>query len=157
MSCEHRRYPDTALRCGKCDALICPDCMVETPVGARCRECARLYRLPTFRLETRHYLVATLVGLLSALVTGFIWAQVAMVVRFFFTNFVLAYFAGLVIGEVISRSVNRKRGLALGIIAGLATALSYFVAALIPPGFPITLLDLLFLIPGIVVAANRVR
>ena len=157
MSCEHKAYPDTTLRCGKCDKLICPDCMVQTPVGARCRECARIQRLPTFRLEPRHYLIATVVGLFSALIIGFIWATIALVVRFFFTNFVLALLAGTVVGEVISRSVNRKRGIPLAVIAGLSTALSYFVATSVPPGFRITLLDILFLIPGIIVAANRLR
>ena len=30
----------TRLRCAKCEAAICPACMVRTPVGFKCRECA---------------------------------------------------------------------------------------------------------------------
>ena len=157
MNCNHRAYPNTTLRCGKCDKPICPDCMIETPVGARCRECARVQKLPTFRIGTRHYLTATVVGILSAFVTGFIWATIVRWVHFPYANFALAFLAGSVIGEVISRSVNRKRGILLAVIAGLSTALSYLVAVFTPPGFLITLPDLLFLIPGVIVAVNRLR
>ncbi|MCB0882021.1 MAG: rhomboid family intramembrane serine protease [Thermoleophilia bacterium] len=37
------RHPgrETLVRCGSCERPICTDCMVETPVGMRCPECAR--------------------------------------------------------------------------------------------------------------------
>ena len=31
----------TRLRCGRCEAPICPKCTVYTPAGTRCRACAR--------------------------------------------------------------------------------------------------------------------
>ncbi|MDP7111662.1 MAG: FHA domain-containing protein, partial [Myxococcota bacterium] len=36
--------------CSKCDRPICVQCVVPTPVGGRCRECAKLRRLPTYTL-----------------------------------------------------------------------------------------------------------
>ncbi|MDA1297699.1 MAG: hypothetical protein O3B04_06850 [Chloroflexi bacterium] len=40
------RHPGTEsnLRCGRCGDLICPRCMVTSPVGGRCPTCARLGR-----------------------------------------------------------------------------------------------------------------
>lgn len=37
------RHPgrDTNVSCSSCDRPICPDCMISTPVGMRCPECAR--------------------------------------------------------------------------------------------------------------------
>ncbi len=32
------------MRCGRCDDPICPQCMVSSPVGARCPSCARIGR-----------------------------------------------------------------------------------------------------------------
>lgn len=31
----------TRLRCGRCEAPICPKCIVYTPAGTRCRACSR--------------------------------------------------------------------------------------------------------------------
>ena len=56
--------------------------MAETPVGARCRDCARLYKLPTFRVETKHYVIASLVGLGMAVVVGIGWSLVLLSYRF---------------------------------------------------------------------------
>ena len=54
MRCATHPGVETALKCSKCGRPICPKCMVETAVGARCPECARLYRLPTFQINTRY-------------------------------------------------------------------------------------------------------
>ncbi len=37
------RHPKsvTRLRCGRCEAPICPKCTVYTPAGTRCRACAK--------------------------------------------------------------------------------------------------------------------
>ena len=68
MRCEAHPDVETNLRCGKCDKPICPKCMVETPVGARCRECARINKLPTFQISSKQLLLSSCVGLLIAVV-----------------------------------------------------------------------------------------
>ncbi len=157
MKCTSPSHFESTLRCGKCGEPICPRCMVETPVGARCLRCARLYKLPTFRVTGRHYLIATGVGLGMALVTGLIWGIARRLLYFPYLNFLLALGAGSAIGEVISLSVNRKRGTYLAVIAGLAVALSYLTAVLSPWGIAFNLFDLLALGMGIVMAVNRLR
>jgi hypothetical protein len=122
-------HPDveTNLRCGKCGQPICPKCLVQTPVGARCRDCARLYKLPTFRISALYYLRASGTALGMAIVTGLAWGIIGHFLPFYFLNLLLAAAIGYAIGEVVSLSVKRKRGLWLAVIGGLAVAISYVV------------------------------
>jgi hypothetical protein len=62
-----------------------------------------------------------------ALATGILWSFIWRVLFFSLFNIILAAGAGYAVGEVISLSVNRKRGLGLQIIAGVAVFLSYGV------------------------------
>ncbi len=157
MRCATHPEVETNLRCGKCGKLICPKCMVQTPVGARCPDCAQLYKLPTYSVSTRYYLRAIGTGLGVAVVTGIIWGIIGTLVHFFFLNLLLAAGAGYAIGEVVSLSVNRKRGTGLAIVASLAVAISYLVSILSPWGLIFRLFDLLALALGIFVATTRLR
>ena len=143
---------------------------MQTPVGARCPDCAKLYRLPTFRVSTKHYLRAIGTGLGMAVVCGFIWGVVGRFVPFFYLNLLLAPGAGYAIGEVTSLSVNRKRGTGLAVVGGVAVAISYIVSLwFVSFLFGITfqwvfhfglvniIIDLLALALGIFVAVTRLR
>ena len=76
---------------------------------------------------------------------------------FFYLNLVLAAGAGYAVGEVISLSVNRKRGTGLAVIGGCALVVSYLVGLSFPWGFHFGLFDLLALAIGIFVAVTRLR
>ena len=102
--------------------------MVQTPVGARCPDCARLYKLPTYRVSTQYYLRATGTGLGMAIICGLIWGLVGSFVPFLYLNLFLAPGAGYAIGEVVSLSVNRKRGGGLAAVAGVAVVISYLIS-----------------------------
>lgn len=156
MRCATHPEVETNLRCGKCGKPICPKCLVQTPVGARCPDCAKLYKLPTYQVSTKHYLRAAGTGLGMAIACGIVWAVVGLI-RFPFLNFVLAAGAGYAIGEVISRSVNRKRGTSLAVIAGSALVVSYLVSMFLPWGLRFGLFDLLAIALGIYVAVTRLR
>ena len=77
--------------------------------------------------------------------------------RFPFLNLILAAGAGYAIGEVVSLSVNRKRGKGLAVVAGIAVAISYLVSILVPWGLPFSLFDILALALGMFVAVTRLR
>jgi hypothetical protein len=134
--------------------------MVQTPVGARCPDCAKLYKLPTYRVSTRYYLVAAGVALGMAIACGAAWGAIEWVVPSFYISLLLAPGAGYAIGEVVSRSVNRKRGTGLAVIGGVAVAISYaitfFFPDVIPSGFFI-IYHLLALALGIFIAVSRLR
>ena len=164
MKCAFHPDVETNLRCGKCGKPICPKCLVQTLVGARCPDCAKLYKLPTYQVSATYFLRAIGTGAGMAIVGGVIWGVVRGSVPFFYLNFLLAPAVGYAIGEVISLSVNRKRGAILAIIAGVAVALSYMVSILSPWGLSINLVSIMHLILdivalglGIFVAVNRLR
>jgi len=157
MRCATHPEVETSLRCGKCDKPICPKCMVQTQVGARCPDCARLNKLPTYRVSTQYYLRAAGTGLGMAIVCGIVWGIVKGLVPFFYLNLLLAPGVGYAIGEVVSLSVNRKRSTGLAIVAGIAMAISYLVSILCPWGVPFRFFDLLALALGIYVAVTRLR
>ena len=165
MKCATHPDIETNLRCGKCGKPICPKCLVPTPVGARCLDCAKLYRLPTFRVSTKHYLRAVGAGLGMAIVCGITWGTVIGLVPFFYLNLLLAPGVGYAIGEVISLSVNRKRSIGLAIVAGIAMTISFLVTILFfPRGLSFVLSNILYLILGlaalalgIFVAVTRLR
>jgi len=141
--------------------------MVQTPVGARCPACARLYKLPTYRVSAGYHLRAAGTGLGMAIVSGLVWGLINGLVPFFLLNIALGAGVGYAIGEVVGLSVNRKRSRALAATAGLAVVISYLFkvflfAHLLPFGglflnpFRIVL-DLVALALGIYVAVNRLR
>ena len=156
MKCAYHPDVETNLRCGKCGKPICPKDMVQTPVGAKCPDCAKLYKLPTYQVSGRYYLRAVGAGLGMAIVCGILCAALGLI-RFPFLNFVLAAGVGYVIGEVISKAVNRKRGTGLAIIAGGCVVISYFISILSPWGLHFGLFDILALALGVFLAVNRLR
>jgi len=100
-----------------------------------------------------------------AIVCGIAWGVVrAFVSLTFFNlllNLLLAAGVGYAIGEVVSLSVNRKRGTGLAAIGGAALVISYLVSIpfnlFFDFGAGFHLLDLLALALGIFVAVMRLR
>ena len=125
MRCATHPDVETGLRCGKCGKPICPRCMVQTPVGARCRECARVSKIPTYRVSTAYYLRAAGTALGTAVVIGVIWGIIESFLPFRFFTLIIGAGIGYAIGEVVSLSVNRKRGPWLAVIGSLAVVVSY--------------------------------
>ncbi len=153
MYCARHPKVETNLRCGKCGQPICPKCAVQTPVGARCPDCARLTRLPIFQVSIAGYLKAAGVGLGSAAILGVVWGLAVPYLAGF--GYLLALFAGYAIGELISRVVNRKRGIGLQIISGGSTAICYLIA--LSCGLYISLFSLVALAAGIFLTVSRFR
>jgi len=156
MKCATHPNVETNLKCGKCDKPICPKCLVQTPVGARCLDCAGLYKLPTYRVSIQYYLRAVGIGLGMAIVCGIIWGVMGTWMPFYL-DLLLAPAAGYAIGEVISLSVNRKRGTGLAVVGGIAVTISCMFSIFSPWGFSFGLLDLVALALGIFVAVTRLR
>lgn len=137
-----QRHPDTPtnLRCGRCEATICPDCMIYAPVGARCPDCAHSAPLPMFDVSNTDLAKALAVSLSIGIGGG---ALIGFLSPIFFGLLGVAAQAGLgyAIGELVSVSVNRKRGRVLQYVAvcGVGTAFltSLFVSVAIT-GYPLS-------------------
>ena len=161
LRCATHPQVETNLRCGKCGKLICPKCLVQTPVGSRCRDCAKLYKLPTFRISPAYYLRAGGAALGIAVVIGLAWGFVTGLFSFIYLNLILAAGVGYAIGEVTSLAVNRKRGIWLAVIGSIAVIISYLVGIFTfgqVPSIGLSLvLDLAGLALGISTAVSRLR
>lgn len=164
MRCALDPDTETNLTCGKCGQPICPKCLVQTPVGARCPQCAALKRLPVYKVSAIFYVRAIAAGLITAAVLGVIWPFIPLGGFFWFF---IALGIGYAIGEMVSISVNRKRGPGLQAIAGTSMVASYIIRSLIESlvktphlGFVDSFVDvygLIALVIGIIVAVGRLR
>ena len=128
--CARHPTVETYLRCGRCDTPICPRCLVQTPVGARCRECANISRLPTFDVPLSYFLR----GLAAAAVAGFgigiFWAYISgggAGRGLGFLSFFMALAIGWAISEIISLATNRKRGTSLQVCAVAGVLIAFLV------------------------------
>jgi len=160
-------HPDveSELRCGRCEKLICPRCLVYTPAGARCRDCAQLRRPVMYELSTAHYAkaagAALGVGAVVGVVGGLILPPDARVPLF---GLFLALFAGSGIGSVMAEAITRatrgKRGTAVQLIALGGILAAAVVRLLVSGQFNLAAQDVLglfaFGIAG-VVAWGRLR
>jgi hypothetical protein len=162
-------HPDVAtnLRCGKCDKPICPKCLVQTPVGARCQECAGLYKLPTYRVSGPYYVRAAGTALGLAIIIGLVWGFVHYYLGQLgpILSIVAGYGIGYAIAEVTGLAVNRKRGRWLAVVGALAVVIAFGISGLVDFyrfGYLyfkvyLNLYTLLAVVFGIVAAVNRLR
>lgn len=167
MKCAIHSEVETGLACGKCGTPICPKCLVETPVGARCRKCAHVRRLPTYTITPVQYSKAIAAGLGVAIAVGIGWAWLRSTVDILAWSLTVGLILGSVvaygIAEIVSRSVNRKRGLPLQVIACACFVLCYVISWVGISEEALTLflhfdlIDILVVILGVVIAAARLR
>ena len=134
---------------------------MQTPVGSRCRDCAKLYKLPTYRVSLSYYLRAIGAALGMAVVIGLAWGFVTSLLSFIYLNLILAAGIGYAIGEVTGLAVNRKRGTWLAVIGSIAVVICYLVNIFtfgVVPSFGLSLiLDLVGVVLGISAAVARLR
>lgn len=121
-------HPDreTALRCNKCGRYMCVDCAVRSPVGYRCRECARGIEDKFFNASEADYVIIAAVCAALAGTAGAI-AQAANIPLLFML--ILGLPVGGGIAEAALRAVQRRRGRQSPVIAGVATALGGLLGA----------------------------
>lgn len=124
MQCARHPSVETELACGKCGRPICPRCVYHTPVGARCRECANLRRLPQFELSAPFLLrgLGAALGVGAAL--GALWGFVIPFGTGFFFGLLAGLALGYGVGEAVSVATNRKQAPPLQWVAvgGVVTA-----------------------------------
>ena len=159
--CSFHPDVETGLSCGRCGNYICPRCMVQTPVGARCRDCARMSRPPTYDARPTHYIQAILAGLTTGVVIGIIWGALLRALPIasgLIISTMIAIGVGYVVGEVVSIASNRKRTPILSIVAGVGVLTAVLGSGFLYISHP-SLLILRLLIAGIAiyVAVRRVR
>lgn len=153
--CSYHPDVETGLACGKCGTYICPRCMIQTPVGARCRDCAMVTKHPTFDVTPSYYLRASAAGGFVGVVAGLFWGAF---LGWPFLPWLLAIGTGYAVGESISAASNRKRGTGLAVIAGLSVTLAVLSSLVIASWSLVTnVFWLLMVLMAFYTAINRVR
>jgi hypothetical protein len=159
--CANHPNELTLVRCGRCDKPICTRCMVDSPVGKKCRNCAR----PHTHLEEStggQVAVGFAAGVAVAVPAGCVMQQFAGLV-------LLSVAYGWLVAEVVRRAGQRSRSRAMQMAAGAAALIGALVGAMVhfPAGpddsfgfvpwgvfHPFSLLATVL---GVIVAVSRVR
>ena len=155
---EHEDTP-TSLRCTRCEKLVCPRCMVQAPVGIRCREHGKAPKPPTYQISRRYmargFGAAIGVGVGGGVAVAFVTALLGGG----FASGVAMAGLGYLMGEAVSRATNYKRGtpLIVASVVGMSVALVVFVLAVTFLGFFWSLFEMLGVGAGIYLAITRVR
>lgn len=146
----------TLVRCARCDKPFCVRCLVDTPVGKKCRPCA----------ENRTHLTESKPGsVLAVLAATIITAMVGAWLIRELQILLLAAPYGWVVGEVALRAGKRSRSMAVQVVTGVGAMLGGslgmgFTAAggMAPAGwhFP-GFWGLAMVILGCLIAVSRVR
>ena len=125
------RHPgrETAVSCASCERPICTDCMVYTPVGIKCPDCARLPRSAIVRLKPDRaaLAIATAFGVGTAMGVGIVFLQS---VGLFFA-LILGWLIGIGMGEAVLAASGRYRDPVTGWIAVGGCVWAYAVPYLI--------------------------
>ena len=153
-NCHWHPGVETRLYCRDCAKPVCTLCMVQAPVGIKCRECGQAVRMPTFDVQPSYYARAVGVAVAIAIGGGLLWSL--FIAIFPVMPSIGAMAVGYAAGELISRSVNRKRGVGLAWITG-GSVVGAFLIALIIMGPFFGLIGLLILGFSVYTAVQRVR
>jgi hypothetical protein len=125
------RHPsrETAVSCSNCERPICTDCMVYTPVGIKCPDCARLPRSAIVRLrpDRAGRAIATAIGLGAAMGVGIVVLQG---IGLFFA-LILGWLIGIGMSEAVLAASGRYRGPTTGWIAVAGCVWAYAVPYLL--------------------------
>lgn len=133
--CHRHPNVETNLACGKCGNYVCPRCMVQTPVGVRCPDCARPTRIPTFDVRSVHYARAISAGVVVGGALGYAWGTITHYLNFWGLSYILLLLAAYIVGESVSLAVNRKRSRGLGVVAVLSLVVAVVVSVFASGGF----------------------
>jgi hypothetical protein len=153
------RHPDreTRVSCATCGRPICTECMVQTEVGIKCPDDARLPRGARAGAMKRDqiaksFLAGIAVALLGAVIVYFVLSQIG------FGRLILSALAGWGAGTLIHRAGGRNGGPLAMAISGVAVAIA-FVPTLVPPilngNLPVYLLLPALAAVGFAVYASR--
>jgi hypothetical protein len=118
----HTNTP-TNLRCASCNTPICPKCLVMTPVGAKCANCARARLQPAFVVRPVDVVLVFAAAVLGGLALAIVGTVVVGVIRLAAILYPLA--CGLGASELVRFVAPRKHGTVLKVAAALCVVLAF--------------------------------
>ena len=101
---------ETALRCQSCDRPICPRCLIQSPVGAKCRDCARVVRSPVYTLKPAQFARSAIAAGVGGVAMGLVWGLVLLPFTVGFFSIFLGAGLGYAFTRLLEWASGRKRG-----------------------------------------------
>jgi hypothetical protein len=130
VTCANHPKVETGVRCSDCGKPICPDCMVQSAVGIKCRECARMPR--SARVTLRPQKAARAAGVAFGVGSGLgVLLAFAGGVGLGFFTLIVAYFVGILTGRATLRGAGYHRGEWTAWIAAGGAAWAYVCAGIV--------------------------
>ncbi len=122
--CAFHPGVETNVRCTECERPICPKDMVPTPVGYKCRECARPAKSATSFVKPQQWAVGAAVGLVVGVAGGILLGWVLGL------GFWLAQLGfGALVGEAVRRGTGGHRTNGVAALAAGCALIGAFVGA----------------------------
>lgn len=152
------RHPDveTALRCSRCGTPICPRCLVQTPVGARCRDCARITKSPIYTVTAGRFALGAATALVGGVIMGLIWGVILLPFSVGFWSIFIGIGLGYVFTKAMDMATNRKRGPVIVSLASAGIVIAWAMQFLFV-GSQIVLYDLVAVGIGVYMAYYNLR
>lgn len=126
--CAFHPGVETEVRCSECERPICPKDMVPTPVGYKCKICAKPARSQYSVVKPGQLVRAIIVG-------GAVGIGIGIVLAFFpFGGIFMGFLWGAATAEAARRASGGHREWAIGIVAVCAILLGGLVGLLLGSG-----------------------
>ena len=151
VPCANHPQETTFVRCGRCDKPICVRCMVDTPVGKKCRECAR-NRTHVSESTAGQVAAAFLIATAVAIPAGLVLAEIPILI-------LPSVIYGYVVGEAALRGGRRSRSLAVQVVTGIAALIGAVLGFGVFGGASAAtfVFPLVAVVIGVMTAVSRVR
>ncbi|MDP6821868.1 MAG: hypothetical protein QF554_01060 [Dehalococcoidia bacterium] len=132
--CPRDPGTETKLRCGRCEELICPNCLIQTDVGSRCPDCARVRTPPMFQASSGELGKAVVAGFGTALGVAILASAAMLIFPLPFGGGAVAVGGiGWLVGEVVYRASDYKQSQTLQWVGGLATFSGFLIVSFVDP------------------------
>ena len=128
MYCPRHPKTETALTCTRCTTPVCPHCMVSGPVGFLCPNCGRGGN-PLYVISPPRFVLAVIAGIVAGTLAGFLLQAISGM--FIWGIFFVAPLIGGLLGEVILRATNRKRGRMVELLAGISVIVGALLSVVV--------------------------
>lgn len=132
MACK-LDHSDSRLTCIDCGSSICSKCLVQCPVGFRCKSCVGTAKNPATEVSFAGVAKTLMLCGFAGFGAGWILPMISIP----FLCCIIAYFAGLFAGQGLAKVIDHKLGHRLGmvIVFGLLIGMSLSPFGMIPIAF----------------------
>lgn len=164
MRCYYHPGLATTLSCANCGRPICPKDLIETPVGAKCKECGTPSKKMRGVTKPSQYAMAALYGTAAAVLGGLVLREIRAFIPF--GGILLVFAVGVFVGEAVRRASRRRADMPFQVIAGAdavaaLTTAGYFGEIVTMsgqgPGLYVTPMSVIYCLVAGVAAVSRVR